>query len=128
MDSTPIGTIGLHSIDWEARRAEIGYWIAPERHERGYGTEAAELLVGYGFDQLGLHRIAARVFEFNDASRRLLGSVGFTEEGVHRDAEFIDVRKSLTISTAHQNAARSEDGEFQDTHWYGLLEDEWRAE
>lgn len=109
VDSTPIGTIGLHSIDREARKAEIGYWIAPEHHERGYGTEATELLVGYGFDQFGLHRIAARVFEFNDASRRLLESVGFTEEGVHRDTEFID-------------------GQYQDTYWYGLLEDEWRAE
>ena len=46
------------------------------------------------------------MFEFNDASRRLLESMGFTEEGVHRDTEFVD-------------------GEFQDTHWYGLLEDEW---
>ncbi|TYL36837.1 GNAT family N-acetyltransferase [Natronococcus pandeyae] len=106
-DSEPVGTIGLNSINREARRAELGYWIATEHHGRGYGTEAAKLLVEHGFDQLGLHRISARVFEFNDASKRLLESVGFTEEGVHRDTEFID-------------------GEFQDTHWYGLLEDEWR--
>ncbi|WP_049922576.1 GNAT family N-acetyltransferase [Halopiger djelfimassiliensis] len=107
-DSTPVGTIGFNSIDWEARRAEIGYWVAPDHHKQGYGSDAAERIVAYGFDQLGLHKIAARVFEFNDASRRLLESIGFTQEGVHRDGEFID-------------------GEFQDVYWYGLLESEWRT-
>lgn len=108
VDSTPIGTIGFNSIEWEAQRAEIGYWIAPDRHREGYGTEATERLVTYGFDQLGLHKITARVFEFNEPSRRLLESVGFTQEGVHRDEKFID-------------------GEYQDAYWYGLLADEWRS-
>ncbi|QSX01062.1 GNAT family N-acetyltransferase [Haloterrigena alkaliphila] len=108
-DSTPVGTIGFNSIEWEPQRAEIGYWIAPEHHRHGYGTDATERVVRYGFDQLGLHKIEARVFEFNAASRRLLESVGFTEEGVHRDEVFID-------------------GEYQDTYWYGLLEDEWRSQ
>jgi RimJ/RimL family protein N-acetyltransferase len=106
-DSTPVGTIGLFEFDWEAQAAEIGYWIAPEHHDRGYGTKATERVVRYAFDQLGLHRIAARVFEFNDPSQRLLESVGFVQEGVRRDAKFID-------------------GEYQDAYWYGLLEDEWR--
>ncbi|WP_440771872.1 GNAT family N-acetyltransferase [Natronorubrum sp. DTA28] len=108
-DSSPVGTIGLNAIEWETRQAEIGYWIAPEHHGQGYGTDAATRLVAYGFDQLGLHKITARVFEFNEPSRRLLESVGFTREGVHRDDVFVD-------------------GAFQDTYWYGLLEDEWRSE
>ncbi|SDK47037.1 GNAT family N-acetyltransferase [Natronorubrum texcoconense] len=108
-DSSPVGTIAFNAIDWETRQAEIGYWVAPEHHGQGYGTDAAARLVAYGFDQLGLHKITARVFEFNEASRRLLESVGFTREGVHRDDVFVD-------------------GAFQDTYWYGLLEDEWRSE
>lgn len=107
-DGTPVGTIGFNSIDREARRAEIGYWVAPDHHRQGYGSDAAERLVAYGFDQLGLHKIEARVFEFNDPSRRLLESVGFTREGVHRDEVFVD-------------------GSFRDTYWYGLLADEWRS-
>ncbi|WP_265110038.1 GNAT family N-acetyltransferase [Halosolutus halophilus] len=106
-DSTPVGTIGLHNVDWETQKAEVGYWVAPDYHGRGYGTEATTRLVEHGFDQLGLHRIAACVFEFNEPSQRLLESVGFTREGVHRDAEFVD-------------------GEYQDVYWYGLLEHEWR--
>ncbi|WP_226040193.1 GNAT family protein [Natrinema sp. DC36] len=107
-DSTPVGTIGLFEFDWEARSAEIGYWVGPDHHGRGYGTEAAERIVQYAFDQLGLHRITAHVFEFNEPSQRLLESLEFTREGVHRDAEFVD-------------------GEHQDVYWYGLLEDEWRS-
>ncbi|AFZ72852.1 GNAT family N-acetyltransferase [Natronobacterium gregoryi] len=106
-DGSPVGTIGLHDIDWEADSAEIGYWLEPDAHDQGYGTEAAALLVGYGFDQLGLHRIRAHVFEFNDASQRLLESIGFIREGTKRESQFID-------------------GEYQDTYWYGLLEEEWR--
>ncbi|WP_049888082.1 MULTISPECIES: GNAT family N-acetyltransferase [unclassified Natrinema] len=108
-DSTPIGTVGLHSFDWETQRAELGYWLAPDYHGEGYGSEAAGRIVAYAFDQLGLHRIEARVFERNDPSRRLLESVGFTQEGVHRDVEFID-------------------GAYRDAYWYGLLEDEWRSD
>lgn len=107
-DSTPVGTIAFNTIDWETGRAELGYWIAPDAQQQGYGTEAAERIVAYGFDQLGLHKIEARVFEWNDPSRRLLESIGFTQEGVHRDEVFID-------------------GTYQDAYWYGLLEDEWRS-
>ena len=104
---TPVCSIGLHDVDSRSDTSEIGYWVDPEYHRMGYGSDAAARLVEYGFQQLGLHRIEARVFEFNDASQALLESVGFREEGVHRDAEFID-------------------GEYQDVHWYGLLEGEWR--
>ena len=106
-DGGPVGTIGLHDVGSPSDTSEIGYWVDPKYHRKGYGSDAADRIIEYGFQQLGLHRIEARVFEFNDASKALLESVGFVEEGVHRDAEFID-------------------GEYQDVHWYGLLEGEWR--
>ncbi|WP_254522217.1 GNAT family N-acetyltransferase [Natrinema caseinilyticum] len=108
-ESTPVGSLGFNGIDWEVQKAELGYWIAPDHQRQGYGTEAVEQILEYGFDQLGLHRIEARVFELNEPSRRLLESVGFTQEGVHRDVEFVD-------------------GQYRDAYWYGLLEDEWRGE
>ncbi|QLG50229.1 GNAT family N-acetyltransferase [Natrinema halophilum] len=107
-ESTPIGTVALNWNDLEAQTAELGYWIAPDHQRQGYGSDAVERVLEYGFDQLGLHRIEARVFELNEPSRRLLESVGFTQEGIHRDVEFID-------------------GEYQDAYWFGLLEDEWRG-
>ncbi|PSQ48342.1 GNAT family N-acetyltransferase [Halobacteriales archaeon SW_7_65_23] len=102
---TPLGTVGL-TVKKEARRAELGYWIAPQHQGEGYGTEAAGLLVDFGFRQRGFHRIEARVFEFNDASQGLLESLGFTLEGTHREGHYVD-------------------GSYQDTLWYGVLEEEW---
>jgi [ribosomal protein S5]-alanine N-acetyltransferase len=105
-DGTPVGTVGLDPIDERAGVAEVGYWIAPEHWEKGYGSEATALIVRYAFDQLRLHKVTARVFEFNEGSKRLLKSVGFTAEGIQREQAFID-------------------GEYQDCHWYGLLAPEW---
>ena len=104
----PVGMVGLDPIHLESRRAEIGYWVAPDAQAQGYGTEAVRLLVDYGFGQLGLHRVGARVFDFNEPSARLLERVGFSHEGTVRDEVFVD-------------------GTYHDTHWYGLLEGEWRA-
>ncbi len=102
----PVGIVSLQAFNHELGRAELGYWIAPEFHDHGYGSEAAALLVTYGFDQRALNRIEARVFEFNDASQGLLESLGFTHEGTLRERQFVD-------------------GERQDVLWYGVLADEW---
>jgi RimJ/RimL family protein N-acetyltransferase len=53
---------------------------------RGLGTEATRLLVGYGFERLGLHRISLEVYAFNPRARRAYEKVGFVTEGVLRDA------------------------------------------
>lgn len=103
---TPVGTISFTRIDREANWGELGYWIHPDHQGNGYGTEAAEILIEYGFNQRGFHRIQARVTEFNDPSRGLLESLGFTLEGVQRECSYVD-------------------GQYQDTLWFSLLEDEW---
>jgi len=107
-DGTRIGTVGFSVLDYESDSAELGYWIAPEQQQQGYGSAAVAHLVDYGFRELGLHRIEARVFEFNTGSQRLLESLGFTQEGVHRDGEFVR-------------------GDYQNVYWYGLLEAEWEG-
>ncbi|MFT4947255.1 MAG: ribosomal-protein-alanine N-acetyltransferase, partial [Natronomonas sp.] len=106
VEGDPVGTVGLQFDDGAVRSAELGYWIAPDHHGEGYGTEAAALLTGYGFEERGCHRITARVFEFNDASQALLERLGFREEGRQREAHFAD-------------------GEYRDVRWYGMLAEEW---
>lgn len=108
VDGEPVGTVGINGLGGP-ETPELGYWVAPDHHRQGYATAAAELLTGYAFDQLGVHRIEARVFDFNDASRKVLERVGFTHEGTSREAAFID-------------------GEYRDALWYGALEEEWRAD
>ena len=51
-----------------------------------WGTEATRLIVGYGFEKLGLHRISLEVYAFNPRARRAYEKVGFVAEGVLRDA------------------------------------------
>jgi RimJ/RimL family protein N-acetyltransferase len=59
--------------------------IGPRGRDRGLGTEAIRLFLGYGFEQLGLHRISLSVLNFNPRARRVYDKVGFVTEGVLRE-------------------------------------------
>ncbi len=104
-----IGTTGCHNIDWRNRSAELGIVIGkPEYLGKGYGTEATELVLGFSFNELNLHRVYLHVFDFN---LRAIGSYrkcGFVEEGRLRDA----------FSRA---------GNYHDIVVMGILEEEYRA-
>ena len=102
----PSGTIGLGPIDDSSGVAELGIWIREADWEQGYGTEASELLLTHAFNELRLHRIEARVFEGNEASRNLWETLGFDHEAVHREAIYLH-------------------GEYLDVHRYAMLEQEW---
>ena len=78
-----IGMIGLVLTEKHSR-AELGYWIGKPYWNRGYATEAAEAVLRYGFETLGLHRICAFCFGGNPASGRVLEKVGMTYEGTRR--------------------------------------------
>ncbi len=53
----------------------------------GYATEAARAIVRFGFEELGLHRIAAWTVADNAASIRVLEKLGMKAEGRLRDKE-----------------------------------------
>jgi RimJ/RimL family protein N-acetyltransferase len=53
---------------------------------RGLGTQATEAVVTYGFETVGLHRIELGVYDFNARARRCYEKVGFTCEGLRREA------------------------------------------
>jgi RimJ/RimL family protein N-acetyltransferase len=78
-----VGAIGL-TLELEHRRAELGYWIGAPYWGRGYATEAAAAVIGYGFRAWGLQRIDAHHFVRNPASGRVLEKAGMTREGTHR--------------------------------------------
>lgn len=104
VDSDPVGHVSFQTVDED--QAELGYWIAPAEQNNGYGADAVETLVEYGFEQRGLHRAEAGVFEYNDASQALLESLGLSQELRQRDAAFVD-------------------GEYQDLLRYDVLASEW---
>ena len=104
-DVRRIGVVSVEDADW--KRPELGYWLVPEVHGQGYGTESVSLVVDYAFREYDTPIVAAGAFDSNDASRALLESLGFTEEGRRRKFMFVD-------------------GEYVDRVEYGLLREEWR--
>jgi len=94
-----MGTIGLHAITrqlraWRVDRAELGYWIAPSLHGRGFMSEAAREVVRHGFaaDGLALHKIIVGCVPENGASRRVIEKLGFRFLCEHRDHVYRDGR------------------------------------
>jgi RimJ/RimL family protein N-acetyltransferase len=86
----PVGMVGLNGLDEGNGVAELGYWIVPDHWGNGYATDAARTVTEYGFEQRRLHRVQARIVDFNEASARVLEKAGFEREGVHRGAAFVD--------------------------------------
>jgi RimJ/RimL family protein N-acetyltransferase len=103
-----IGDVVLFWRSAANRAGEIGYVFAPEAGGHGYATEAANVLLGLGFDGLGLHRITARLDARNAPSVRLLERLGMRREAHHLQDEWFK-------------------GEWSDTLVYALLADEWRG-
>ena len=103
-DVTRIGVMNVMDADW--KRPELGYWLVPEVHGNGYGKESVSLVIEYIFREYDTPAVGAEAFEFNDASRGLLKSLGVTEEGRRRKFMFVD-------------------GAHRDMIQYGLLRSEW---
>lgn len=80
-----IGVAGLYLIHWICRRAEFRILIGDdEGRGKGYGTEAAELVVEYGFDKLNLETIYLGVNVENRGAVRSYEKAGFQSEGIRR--------------------------------------------
>jgi ribosomal-protein-alanine N-acetyltransferase len=79
-----IGGAGLYIKHDRSFEAEIGYCLQKEAWGKGYGTEAARLLVCLGFDHLHLHRLMATCDPENIGSARVLEKNGFQREGLMR--------------------------------------------
>ncbi|WP_240628466.1 GNAT family N-acetyltransferase [Bacillus salacetis] len=80
-----IGTINLFQVlRGSLQSAFIGYFLDHGHNGRGYATEAAKLIVQFGFAELRLHRIEAGVMPHNVGSIRVLEKSGFQKEGIAR--------------------------------------------
>ena len=98
-----IGSIGLHV---DGSNAMLGFCYARSAWGRGYATEAARVLLDFGFGSLGLHRIWADCDSENAASIRVLQKLGMRQEGHLR----------------HDCQIR---GEWRDTLVFAILDNEW---
>ena len=86
-----VGQITMGGVIYGALRgAHIGYWIDRNFANRGYTTQAVRLVSGFGFSQLGLHRIEINIRPENEASRRVALKAGFILEGERKAFLHID--------------------------------------
>ncbi len=77
-----IGNIGFQEVDFGNNEAEYGFGIGSEENRnKGYGTEALELLLDFAFNQLGLSSVYARVLVNNTRAIHVHEGVGFKQEG-----------------------------------------------
>jgi len=79
-----LGGAGLHRIDWEARRFEIGYWVRASAQGRGYVSETVLALTQMAFEQLRARRVEIRMDDVNVRSRAVAERCGFELEGILR--------------------------------------------
>lgn len=84
-DNKMIGTCGFTKIDQENNVAEIGYVINPNYWNMGIATEAAEAVIDFAFNTMGMNRVEAKFMYGNDASLSVMKKLGMKFEGYHRD-------------------------------------------
>lgn len=100
-NSNILGAISL-GTNRTHQRAELGYWVGVPYWGKGYGSEAAQAIIRYGFEVLDLHKIMARHMAGNPASGRIMQKAGMQQEAVLRE----DILK---------------DGVYHDVVVYGLI-------
>lgn len=84
-----IGIISIHIHEEPGENSgEISYWIGERFWLKGFGSAAVELMTLYGFEVLGLHKLYARVFEYNIGAMFVLQKNGYKKEGLFEDDYF----------------------------------------
>lgn len=102
-----IGSCGFNMWQLEgAFRGEVGCDLSSLYWGQGYMREAIGLLLEYGFEVMGLHRIEALVDPRNERAIQLFLSQYFQREGRLRD---------------YRHTAEG----FQDVYMYSLLYSDW---
>lgn len=108
-DDLLIGQVDLSGVDWVARNCWVGIGIGdPAYWGKGYGSDAMNEILRFGFEWLNLNRVSLTVFEYNERAYRSYLKCGFKEEGRLR-----------------QWMQRS--GERFDLIFMGILREEWMA-
>ena len=89
-----VASTGLHRIDWQVPRFEIGYWCRTSLVGKGYVGEAVAAITRFAFEKLGAARVEIRTDSQNTRSFRVAERLGFRLEGLmRRDARIGETRR-----------------------------------
>jgi len=103
-----VGAMGYNNLDWANSKVEIGYWLDAAMQGKGLITRACSTLITYAFDEHGLNKVEIHCGVENKRSRAVPERLGFTQEGIIRQAEKFRDR-------------------YVDQVYYGMLASEWKA-
>ncbi len=106
--NTVVGSSGLHRIDWDVPRFEIGYWRRTGFEGQGYISEAVRGITRFAFETLGANRVEIHMDSRNLRSRAVAERTGYVLEGELR-------QHSVAV-----------DGSLRNTLIFSLLPDEYR--
>lgn len=105
-----IGSSSFGNISTKDNRVEIGWtWLAKEFHGKGLNNIVKYLMMKYGFEVLGAHRIEFKTDNSNPRACRALEKIGAQKEG------------SLRSHTLMH------DGRYRDTAFFSVLDIEWSS-
>ena len=84
-----IGTIDMFDYDPHNQRAGLGILIREDFRNKGYATEALELIIGYAFNVLNLHQLYCNISAYNEVSLKLFKKAGFGISGQKKEWLFL---------------------------------------
>jgi ribosomal-protein-serine acetyltransferase len=88
-DGAFVGSVGCHPIDHANRHCRIGHWIDAQHPGKGLITRCTMALPDYLFNELRLHGVTVYGGAGNTRSCAIPQRLGFTREGVMREAEWV---------------------------------------
>lgn len=80
------GTMGCNKFNWLSNSTEIGYWLGQEFTGKGIITKSCRAIIDHCFNTLKLNRVVIRADIANTPSRAVPERLGFTLEGIARQA------------------------------------------
>ena len=106
--SALLGACGLCYVDWRNRSADFSIYIGADNLyiDDRYAPDVGQILLNYGFNELGLNRIWAEIYDFDEPKQKLFKTLGLSLDGRHRQTIW-------------------REGTWHDSLFYGILKSEF---
>lgn len=109
-DDKLIGCCGFCYINWVNRNADISMYIGINDYyidSEGLAEESCNLLIDYGFNETGLHKLTTEIYEFDKKKEDLYKKLNFKLDGTLRDHYY-------------------HNGRWWNSHIYSILQSDWK--